>query len=173
MKPKNGNVVELDVRPMLAAKMEPFSAIIGKVKSLQENDVFVLHAPFKPTPLFKVMRRKGFDHEVERVGKRHWKATFWHNNAETPTEKSEESVKQADSPQVSPRVHTLDNRGLEPPQPMIRTLSKLQKIGDGETLIIHNDRRPMFLFPELDELGYSYETEEAAEGGYRITIRKK
>lgn len=173
MKPEQGNIVELDVRPMLSAKIEPFSAIMDKVKSLQEGDVFVLHAPFKPTPLFKVMGRKGFDHEVEHVGKKHWKVTFWKSESEILADKPVEAVKKADAIHATSRTYTLDNRGLEPPQPMIRTLSKLEMMGDDETLVIHNDRRPMFLFPELDELGYSYETEEAAEGGYRITIRKK
>jgi hypothetical protein len=30
----------------------------------------------------------------------------------------------------------------------------------------------MFLYPELDELGYSYETEAHPDGGFLITIRK-
>jgi len=66
----------------------------------------------------------------------------------------------------------LDNRGLKPPQPMIRTLEQLEQMNAGETLIIHNDRRPMFLYPELDELGYSYETEAHPDGGFLITIHK-
>ena len=66
----------------------------------------------------------------------------------------------------------LDNRGLKPPQPMIRTLQTLEQMNSGDTLIIHNVRRPMFLYPELDELGYSYETEPHPEGGFLITIHK-
>lgn len=174
MKPEDGNIVELDVRPMLSAKIEPFSAIMGKVKSLQADDLFVLHAPFKPTPLFKVMKRKGFDHEVERVGRKHWKVTFWKSAVDAPSGNAEKPAKKAGSTQAtSQKIHTLDNRGLEPPQPMIRTLSRLEKMSAGETLVIHNERQPMFLYPELDELGYTHETEEAPEGGYRITIKKK
>jgi len=40
----------------------------------------------------------------------------------------------------------LDNRGLEPPQPMMRTLAALEQLPDDEELIINNDRRPIFLF---------------------------
>lgn len=172
LQPDRRNIVELDVRPMLAAKIEPFSAIMKKVKSLQPTDLFVLHAPFKPTPLFKVLGRKGFKHEAERVGKRHWKVTFWKSETEVPSNNQAPSAKEHRASESRPKVHYLDNRGLEPPQPMIRTLSKLEKIGENETLVIHNDRQPMFLYPELEELGYSHETEEAPEGGYRITIRK-
>jgi tRNA 2-thiouridine synthesizing protein A len=66
----------------------------------------------------------------------------------------------------------LDNRSLEPPQPMMRTLAALEKLNDGETLIIINDRRPMFLYEQLDELGYSYETNERDDGSFEITITK-
>jgi TusA-related sulfurtransferase len=69
-------------------------------------------------------------------------------------------------------TNKLDNRGLRPPQPMMRTLEQLEKMQPGETLIIINDRRPMFLYPELDEMGYTHETEPYPDGGYQITIHK-
>ncbi|CAM4056468.1 DUF2249 domain-containing protein [Mesobacillus thioparans] len=67
----------------------------------------------------------------------------------------------------------LDNRGLEPPQPMMRTLAALEELDGGQTLIIINDRRPMFLFEQLDELGYLYLTEQQEDGSYRVTISRK
>lgn len=67
---------------------------------------------------------------------------------------------------------TMDNRGLKPPQPMMRTLEQLEKMQQGETLVIINDRRPMFLYPELEEMGYTHETELHPGGGYQITISK-
>lgn len=66
----------------------------------------------------------------------------------------------------------LDNRGLEPPQPMMRTLAALEELPAGEELIINNDRRPMFLYAELDERGYSHDTVELEDGSFQITIRK-
>lgn len=66
----------------------------------------------------------------------------------------------------------LDNRGLEPPQPMMRTLSALEQLDEGETLTIINDRRPMFLYEELDELGYKHETEQNEDGSFTIKITK-
>jgi len=66
----------------------------------------------------------------------------------------------------------LDNRGLEPPQPMMRTLTALETLPKGETLTIINDRRPMFLYEQLDELGYLYETKEREDGSFEITITK-
>ena len=67
----------------------------------------------------------------------------------------------------------LDNRGLEPPQPMMRTLAALEELEKGQSLVIINDRRPMFLFEQLDELGYLYLTEQQEDGSYKVTISRK
>jgi uncharacterized protein (DUF2249 family) len=69
-------IVELDVREDLNNKLEPFQKIMEAITDLQENDVFILHAPFKPVPLYAVLKAKGFTHEVEEIAKKHWKITF-------------------------------------------------------------------------------------------------
>src|SRR5699024_6204625 len=61
---------------------------------------------------------------------------------------------------------------LVPPQPMVRTLKALDKMDQGDTLSIINDRRPMFLYEELDERGYVHETEAQEDGSSKITITK-
>lgn len=66
----------------------------------------------------------------------------------------------------------LDNRGLEPPEPMMRILTALEQAEPGTTIIARNDRKPMFLFPKLDERGCRYEVDPLPDGSYRITIRK-
>jgi hypothetical protein len=72
----DGKIIELDVREDLKNKLEPFQKIMTAITDLQENDVFILHAPFKPVPLFAVMKAKGFTHETEEIEKKHWKITF-------------------------------------------------------------------------------------------------
>ncbi|MGO4888453.1 DUF2249 domain-containing protein [Anaerobacillus sp. MEB173] len=70
-------VVELDVREDLKNKVEPFQKIMGAVDSLNENDVFVLHTPFIPEPLLKVMKNKGYSNEVAtEVENVHYITTF-------------------------------------------------------------------------------------------------
>jgi tRNA 2-thiouridine synthesizing protein A len=66
----------------------------------------------------------------------------------------------------------LDNRGLEPPQPMMRTLAALEKMKKDEVLTIINDRRPMFLYEQLEELGYKNRTEQQDDGSFKIEIYK-
>src|SRR5680860_1150480 len=66
----------------------------------------------------------------------------------------------------------LDNRGLEPPMPMVRTLEAYETLAAGDTVRIHNDRVPVYLLPQLEERGASYEIDEQADGSAILMIRK-
>ena len=66
----------------------------------------------------------------------------------------------------------LDNRGLSPPEPMLRILTALESLTPGGQIIAKMDRRPIFLFPELDERGYTYSCDPAGEGGFLLTITR-
>ncbi len=66
----------------------------------------------------------------------------------------------------------LDNRGLEPPNPMIRTLEMLESMAPGEVLVIHNDRVPIYLLPQLADAGADYEVEEQPDGSAKVRITK-
>ncbi|MFD1360182.1 DUF2249 domain-containing protein [Lentibacillus salinarum] len=57
-------------------KKEPFDKIMGAVKSLNEGEAFILHAPFNPLPLHKILNRRGFTYEAEKVKKKHWKVIY-------------------------------------------------------------------------------------------------
>lgn len=64
----------------------------------------------------------------------------------------------------------VDNRGLEPPQPMVRILSLIETLGPGERLEAHNDREPIMLLPRLPELGFDFATAMQPDGSCRVTI---
>ncbi|MBM7554053.1 DUF2249 domain-containing protein [Thalassobacillus pellis] len=68
--------VELDVREDLKLKKEPFQKIMAAVSGLKKGEALILHAPFKPVPLFKVLDKKGFDHEAENIAPKHWRVVF-------------------------------------------------------------------------------------------------
>ncbi|MGG1675194.1 DUF2249 domain-containing protein [Neobacillus sp. NRS-1170] len=69
-------IIELDVREDLKNKIEPFQKIMVAIKELKKDDIFILHAPFKPVPLFAVLKAKGFTHEEEELESKHWKVIF-------------------------------------------------------------------------------------------------
>jgi uncharacterized protein (DUF2249 family) len=54
---------------------------------------------------------------------------------------------------------------------MVRVLERLSRLGPGEELVVLHDRRPLFLYPQLDDRGFRHETDEPAPGVVRIRIR--
>jgi len=53
-------------------------------------------------------------------------------------------------------VH-VDVRGLEPPEPMVAILQAIDS-GEADTVLVaHLDREPIFLYPELEDRGWSHE----------------
>jgi hypothetical protein len=53
-------------------------------------------------------------------------------------------------------VH-IDVRGLDPPEPMVEIL-RLIDLGQADcVLIAYLDREPIFLYPELDDRGWSHD----------------
>ena len=58
----------------------------------------------------------------------------------------------------------LDVRGLDPPEPMVEILGLIDR-GEAENIfIVHLDREPIFLYPELDARGWSHEIISATFG---------
>ncbi|KAB2917386.1 MAG: DUF2249 domain-containing protein [Hyphomicrobiaceae bacterium] len=51
----------------------------------------------------------------------------------------------------------VDVRGLPPPEPMIEILRLIDSGEAQSALIAHLDREPIFLYPELDDRGWSHE----------------
>lgn len=64
----------------------------------------------------------------------------------------------------------LDVRGLEPPQPMLRVLEALDA---ADHLEVWLDRRPVFLYPQLEDRGFEHETSEPAPGLVRVLVRRR
>jgi hypothetical protein len=59
----------------------------------------------------------------------------------------------------------IDLRGLEPPEPMVAVLRMIDS-GEADSVIIgHFDREPIFLYPELEDRGWSHELISSSCGG--------
>ena len=66
----------LDVRSMLKAKQKPYDLIMSRVESLGKHDVFELHTPFKPTPLYKVLGKRGLQSVYCKKSLTHYVSQF-------------------------------------------------------------------------------------------------
>ena len=64
----------------------------------------------------------------------------------------------------------LENRGLEPPEPLVRILEALVGLAANQQLVADLDREPLLLYPQLVNRGFSYETNPQDGGGYRVRI---
>ena len=69
-------------------------------------------------------------------------------------------------------AEVLDVRGLEPPEPMQRTLEILETLPVGGTLMQINSRVPQFLLPLLEERGFEYTKMSEAGGVVTGLIRR-
>jgi uncharacterized protein (DUF2249 family) len=163
--------VELDVREDIREGREPFARIMAAVDELPRNAALVLRAPFEPVPLYRVLGRRGFAHWTESRAPDDWSVWFFREAA--PTEPMP-----APAVSAAPRAASagdgvptpLDVRGLEPPHPMIRVLDAVEALAPGQRLEVWHDRRPLFLYPQLEERGCSHATDEPKPGLVRILI---
>lgn len=150
-------IVVLDVRDMLRAKEEPFQQIMATVNELGDGDVLQLHATFKPDPLIRVLGKQGFSSALTQEESEHFVIQFYKAGSDI-------------------QYFHLDNRELDPPQPLVRTLEFLDghaACQSGELGVeIWNVRVPALLFPELEERGYVYEVDDEANGTVRVKIHR-
>jgi uncharacterized protein (DUF2249 family) len=65
----------------------------------------------------------------------------------------------------------IDNRGLQPPEPMVRILTNLEQLAAGDTLEALMDREPLLLYPELERRGCSWSF-ETRDGEMLLTVRR-
>ena len=158
--------VDVDVRDDLRAGREPFRQIMDAARSLPAGSVLRVRAIFEPAPLYAVMARHGLAHATERLAPDDWLVWFHHGAAPAP------AVELAAAP-AGDDVIVLDVRGLEPPEPMVRTLEALAAMPRGKTLVQINVRVPQYLLPKLAERGFTYEVREQRPDLVRLFIRHR
>lgn len=158
--------VELDVRPILAAGGEPFGRIMETVASLGPDEGLRLLAPFRPAPLLGALASRGFVHQDREIGGGDWEVLF--TPAARPTASTGESP---GARWPSPLMH-LDNRGLLPPEPMVKILGATEAMLPGEVMEALLDREPTFLFPQLAQRGHQWQGGFNPDGtAYRLLVR--
>ncbi|HLI50388.1 MAG TPA: DUF2249 domain-containing protein [Thermomicrobiaceae bacterium] len=164
----------VDVRPMQAQGQEPFSVIVQAARKIEQGRAFRLINTFEPVPLYDVLARQGFVHWTSELEPDHWEILFFKTGVVGKPEASQPTKAAAmtqawDEPT---QTLTIDVSELVPPEPMIRILGALEELPAGATLLVHHARRPIFLYPRLDELGYRHETRELAPDRVEVLIEK-
>jgi uncharacterized protein (DUF2249 family) len=161
--------IDVDVRPILRAGGEPFSVIMQAVEGLEPGQGMRLFATFKPIPLFGVLGSRGFSHEAIELDGGEWEVLFRPDAALSPPSINPGSADASAWPEPSIE---LDNRDLDPPEPMARILEAIERMKAGDVLSALLLREPRFLFPELAKRGHQWRGDfDAGRTTYKISIR--
>ncbi len=66
----------------------------------------------------------------------------------------------------------IDVRGLAPPAPLVAIVRLIESVSDATPVIVHHDRDPMLLYPELAERGWTAETIDGVAGEVRLKLQR-
>ncbi len=173
------HTVTLDVREDIRNGREPFSQIMATVAALRPDEQLQLIAPFEPVPLFAVMAKRGFHHQAQPLPSGDWEVHFTRDQKYQERGSSDPLLQAtlrggSDDPRSKPPcIFDLDARGLEPPQPLITILEAVATLAPGAALRARTDRRPIHLYAQLEERGFTGESEAQEDGSYVTTIQAR
>ena len=66
----------------------------------------------------------------------------------------------------------IDVRGLQPPGPLVAILELVASIPDATAVIVHHDRDPQLLYPELAEIGWRASRLDGEPGEVRLRLER-
>lgn len=159
--------VVVEVKSVIKQGLSLFTHMMDTINQLKPGQSLIVKSTFNPRPLISQMRRRGYQVTQEKMGKVTVTTFVPTGIAPTRDQEAQPSLVPIEGPEVF-----LDNRGLAPPEPMQRTLAKLEELSIGTVLVIHNDRVPVFLLGQLDDDGYPYETKPQPDDSAMVRILK-
>jgi uncharacterized protein (DUF2249 family) len=174
---KRTNIVEFDVRPTLASGVDPFEAIMGKLKEMNDDQTLLVINTFEPIPLLNILKTKGYEYEVERPedgAVYTYLKKIVEGDVKSTSEKEEIAGDEFTYDQVEARfkdrMHEIDVRDLEMPMPMVTVLEEVEKIDSSNALYVHHKKLPQYLLPELSDRGYNYVHKEIDADNLKLII---
>ena len=160
-------VASIDVRPDLANGADPFSRIMNKLLEVPQGKTMLLINSFEPAPLIRILTGKGY---TIAVSKNEPGIVFTyitklkegpapHGNLDSQF--SDPDLFDSVLKHYNLKFTEIDVRQLEMPKPMIAILDELDHLEKGEALYVRHKKVPLFLFPELEDRGFSYVYKQA------------
>ena len=67
----------------------------------------------------------------------------------------------------------IDVRGLQPPEPMVAIIALIERPDVADRVIVHHDREPIFLYPELAERGWNHQIIDGEPGEIRLLLTRQ
>jgi hypothetical protein len=66
----------------------------------------------------------------------------------------------------------IEVRGLAPPAPLVAIIRLVESVLDATPVIVHHDRDPQLLYPELAERGWTAEPIQGEPGEVRLQLER-
>lgn len=174
---KKEQIIELDVRPVIASGKDPLSIIVQKVKTIAPGQVLKIINSFEPTPLMALLEKQGFVSYADAV-KEDWVETYFYKTDTITTPVKDVSAGSGEGwdvilQQFENHIRTIDVRHLEMPGPMMTILSSLETLPADTALYVYHKRIPVFLLPELAERKFGYRIKGISDGEVHLLIFKE
>jgi len=169
-------IIDFDVRELLASGIDPLTLILDKVKSVQAGEALKVINTFEPVPLIKMLEKKGFDVYADIISNDLVETYFFKKSEDSEIEVKPKDGADSGWDEIMQRfmdnLVTVDVRNLEMPQPMLTILSEIDKLTNEKALYVTHKRIPVFLLPELADRKFDYRIKEVAEGEVYLLIFK-
>lgn len=174
---KKEQVVDLDVRPVIASGKDPLNIIVQKVKTILPGQVLKIINTFEPAPLMVLLEKQGFVSYADTIAP-DWVETYFYKKdaVEAPVKEVPATGNtgwDAVIKQFENRMQTIDVRHLEMPGPMMTILESLASLPADTALYVYHKRIPVFLLPELAERKFSYRIKEISDGEVHLLLFKE
>jgi hypothetical protein len=162
----------IDVRPLLGAGRDPFTAVMAAAADVRPGGGLVIDAPFDPVPLRRVLERRGFATFGRRLAEQHWHISCRRDAAPGAPVHAPPSPSGATVWRNADGVH-IDVRGLLPPAPLTAILRLIDSDEHDGVVIIHHQREPAYLFPELADRDWDYAHLDGEPGEVRLRLTRR
>lgn len=169
-------IIELDVRPVIESGNDPLNIILQKVKVLETGCVLKIINSFEPTPLLHLLGKQGFE-SFTKIVSDDCVNTYFYKKLDKPFVLENDKTNYAEGwdevwNRFNEKMETVDVRALAMPLPMHNILETLQTLPAEKALFVYHKRIPVFLLPELEQLGYSYRIKEISDAEVHLLIYK-
>ena len=173
---KTAQIIELDVRPVIAAGKDPLRIITEKVKTIRAGEVLKIINVFEPVPLMKLLEKQGFLVYADVISDDLVETYFFkQDNAGNSIATSNPDAANGWDEALKwfgDRLIKVDVRTMEMPLPMHTILEALDTLPVDSALFVYHKRIPVFLLPELTERKFDYRIREVSDGEVHLLIFK-
>lgn len=167
------DAVVIDVRPILAGGDDPFDSVMAVAEPVARGGRLVIDAPFNPLPLRRVLAKMGFESVARTLGEGHIRVRCLRTAAEVGAGSDDGGT--VFGARVWPEGDALhiDVRGMVAPGPLTAILALIDGGDHAGTIVVHHEREPVYLFPELAERGWTADRIDGEPGEVRLMLRRR